>query len=316
MQTEIIYNIGGKGITCSQYTFIQNLDMGNVTISNNNIHDFGQTTRTYAPGIAVAGVGNTVAHNEIYNYEHTGIMLSGNENVFEYNDLHGLLQSTNDCGAIYCGRTWISRGNVIRYNYIHDCISDAGKSVIGIYLDDMMADVECYGNIIDNVSQGFLMGGGHDNVITNNIIANSKDTAVLNYSIAADSRGTEEWYSGVFDVSGDKTYIKDCIYIKEILNRHCLTSNVWREKYPELRETLTKYFREPQNNTIANNIIYRHWAVNIDKNVIKNGTVENNVMFSENPGFRNPEEGDYSYTEEILEGFLPIPCDKIGITEG
>lgn len=311
-----IYNVGAYGVFVMQYTYLQNLLPGNITVTNNRIHDFGKTTGTYAPGVKIEGVSNTVSHNEIYNYQHTGIMFSGNENVFEYNDLHDLLTATNDAGAIYCGRTWISRGNILRYNYIHDCVSNAGKSVMGIYLDDMMSGVTCYGNIIDNVSGGFLLGGGHDNIITNNIVANTKGVSPSTYSISADSRGTEKWYSSYFDMSGEKTYMKDCIYIKEFIDRHCLTSNAWLEKYPNLRDILSKDFRMPQNNTISNNIIYKHNGMSVAANVYKNGVVENNAVFKENPGFSDPDNGDYSFSGEILEGFLPIPCEKIGIIEG
>ncbi len=311
-----VYNVGACGMRVMQYTYLQELIEGNVLITNNRIHDFGKTTGTYAPGIKIEGVSNTVSHNEIYNYQHTGIMFSGNENIFEYNDIHDILTATNDAGAIYCGRTWISRGNILRYNYIHDCVSNAGKSIIGIYLDDMMADVTCYGNIIDNVSCGFLLGGGHDNVITNNIIANTKGISPSTASISADSRGTEKWYAANFDMSGGKVYRKDCTYIKEFIDRHCLTSNAWLEKYPNLRDILSKDFREPQNNTITNNIIYKHNAISIADNVVKNGKVQNNKVFTENPGFTDPENGDYSFSGEIPAGFLPIPCEKIGIIEG
>ena len=35
----------------------------------------------------------------------------------------------SDCGAIYSGRDWSWRGNVIRNNYIHDIIGYGMKSV-------------------------------------------------------------------------------------------------------------------------------------------------------------------------------------------
>jgi len=310
-----IYNVGGRGISCTQYTFIQNLLKGNVLITNNRIHDYGQVTRTYAAGIYIHGVENMISHNEIYNYEHTGIMFGGNENVFEYNDIHDILTDTNDAGAIYAGRTWISRGNILRYNYIHDCPSVAGKQISGIYLDDMMADVTSFGNVIDNVSFGFMLCGGHNNVIENNIIANSKGTVALGDSISADSRGTEAWFSNNFEFNDGENYLQNCSFVKEFIDRHCLTSKAWLEKYPDLRDILRKNFREPQDNIIKNNIIYSHTEPNVHENVIKNGVVGNNVVFSENPGFNNPEEGDYSYEGEILEGFSTIPCDKFGIIE-
>lgn len=186
---------------------------------------------------------------------------------------------------------------------------------MGIYLDDMMSGVECFGNIIDNVPLGIQLGGGHYNKIENNIIANSDDRDNIITSIYADSRGCEDWFKDTFDVSGDKTYIKDCIFIKEIINKGCLTKNVWIEKYPQIRKILETDFKKPQNNSIMKNIIYKHTNVKITQYVIDNGTVSDNVRFTSNPGFSNPQNGDYSFDTAPIEGFLPIPCDKIGIIE-
>ena len=91
-----------------------------------------------------------------------------------------------DAGAIYLGRSWINRGNVIRNNYIYDPYErlnyeewayDPGAGIVyyggtdnqAIYADDMQSGVTITGNIVYNMSRGYLIGGGSDNIFSGNI---------------------------------------------------------------------------------------------------------------------------------------------------
>ena len=65
-------------------------------------------------------VGMYVAHNEIHGTPHVGIWYSGNNHLFEYNNIYDICRVSNDMGAFYSWNDWTSYGNVIRYNYIHD----------------------------------------------------------------------------------------------------------------------------------------------------------------------------------------------------
>src|SRR4029077_4895078 len=111
------------------------LSRGDNAAINNHIHDFNRWVYTYRPAISIDGVGNHVSHNLIDDAPHAGIFIHGNDHVVDLNELHHLCLQTSDAGAIYMGRDLSERGNVIRYNFIHDL----GKNIDdnAIYLDDL-----------------------------------------------------------------------------------------------------------------------------------------------------------------------------------
>lgn len=114
-----IYDVASGGVSISGGDRKTLTPGGNYAV-NNHIHHYSAWIRTYQSAITVGGVGNRVAHNLIHDAPHSGILLGGNENIVEYNELHTLAQQTGDVGAFYMGRDWTQRGNIIRYNYFHD----------------------------------------------------------------------------------------------------------------------------------------------------------------------------------------------------
>ena len=167
-----LYNLGGGGISVSagdKYT----LTRGNTKITNNNIYNFGRTFRTYQSGIMVGGVGNEVTYNTIHDTPHMGVTLGGNDNVVSYNEIYNIVFECSDSGGMYTGRNWISWGNIVSYNYLHDIVKDKSlkdHTVSAVYLDDMMSGFTVKNNIFENCTQAVLMGGGRANFFTDNII--------------------------------------------------------------------------------------------------------------------------------------------------
>ena len=102
----------------------QNLTPANDIIRNSIVTRFGVDNPAYRPGIAIFGVGMTVEGCAIGNGPHSGIMIAGNDNQIERNELYSLVQETRDAGAIYMGRDWTNRGNVFAKNYFHDIEGD------------------------------------------------------------------------------------------------------------------------------------------------------------------------------------------------
>ncbi len=113
-----IYNTGSGGIALNGGDR-KTLTPSGLLADNNHIHHFGRVKRMYTPGISLHGVGVHVAHNLIHNAPHIAISFGGNENCIEFNEIHHVCMESNDAGAIYTGRNWTMRGNVIRYNYLH-----------------------------------------------------------------------------------------------------------------------------------------------------------------------------------------------------
>ncbi len=274
-----IFNIGGSGIILGQFITRNDLIDGNVEICDNEIYNFSQFIRTYTPAIGITGVGNLVSRNKIHDAPHNAIMFGFNNNIIEYNEIYRVLSETNDAGAIYAGRSWAQAGNIIRYNKIYDCESSAGTYIMGIYLDDMFSNTTVYANVIDGLPIGIFMGGGHFNIIENNIISNNSGKAGMQSAIFADCRGTDSWFASAFEFEDNKI-LSNCEFIKELLQVKYLVNPAY-EQYPKLRKLLEKNYREPQENIIMGNKSYMHGGFNLANEVIENGKVENNLMYNE-----------------------------------
>ena len=136
------------------------LTPGNCMVLNNNIHHFAEIYETYAGGIHLNGVGNTITHNEVAFTPHAAIFYSGNDLIIEYNYIHDAVLHSDGAGAIYSGQDWTQRGTVIRYNVLERIGSDRFKPC-GIYWDDRLSGQMAYGNFLIHIGHnGFLIGGG------------------------------------------------------------------------------------------------------------------------------------------------------------
>ena len=190
-----IFNTGKGGISAvggDRTTLLP----GNNVVSNNLIHDWSQIYKTYQAGIDLGGVGNICANNEIFNSPHLAISYDGNNHIFEYNLIHDVCLESDDAGAIYAGKSWLSYGNNIRYNLIYN-VGRNGHSPNGIYMDDALSGQTIYGNILINIPKhAIFIGGGRDMNVYDNIIINSGDAAIRYDSRARDAMLTETWFSG------------------------------------------------------------------------------------------------------------------------
>lgn len=300
-----IYDVDGSGIT---------LDGGNRNLllssenyaKNNDIHDYALEYRVYRPGIRMNGVGAVVANNEIYNAPHSAVMYNGNEHTVEYNYIHDCLTETADAGAIYSGQDFLSHGTVIRYNYIKNINTDSDPIygyAVGIYFDDYYAGGEAYGNIMDNVDLGFLLGGGRSNVFKHNIIMNAPPKSKT--AILGDRRDTDSWKS-----SRESFWAKteDIDYLNE----------VWGEKHPETVNLKEDNPELPKYNDVSDNVIYRHGSCNINDVIKTYGTVNNNISISSDDlGFVDEAGGNFKLKKDsiiftVIPGFEDIPFEKIG----
>ncbi len=159
------------------------LTPGNVYVDDSVMHDFSRWEWTYRPAVNLSGVGNRASHNLIYSAPHTAILYGGNDHLISFNDISQVCRMAADSGAIYAGRDWGARGNVIQYNYLHQLTSLLSSDVNGVYLDDCLSGITVEGNIFDQVSGlSILHGGGRDNVMTNKVFSR------YHTAIGADSR--------------------------------------------------------------------------------------------------------------------------------
>lgn len=216
---------------------------------NNHISRFGELFQTYHTGIQVAGVGQRAAHNLIHDGPHIGILLGGNDHILEYNEIYDVCQQGSDNGAFYMGRDWTQRGNVIRYNKFHDVYGfglsnlepnskgayeyESPHQAWGVYLDDCSSGVVINGNIFYRIPLcGVMIGGGRDNVITNNIF----------YDCIPALHIDDRWDSYPWEV------------MQERLEAMNYKEPPYSERYPELL-TMGDDPRRPENNRFESNII-------------------------------------------------------------
>ena len=165
-----VYGTGGIGIVLSGGDR-PSLTAGGNYVEDSHLHDFSRWEWMYRPAIALNDVGNRASNNKIHDAPHAAILYGGNNQTIELNDIYNACQYTADAGAIYSGRDWGARGNVIRNNYLHAITSFLSDDVNAIYLDDCLSGILVQGNIVDGVgAYGVLHGGGRDDIMTDNVL--------------------------------------------------------------------------------------------------------------------------------------------------
>ena len=85
-------------------------------------------------------VGIRVANNLIHDAPRDAVLVSGQDNVFEYNEIFNCGFGSGDVGSFYSWLDWTIRGLVIRYNFIHDTVG-------GVNPDDGAAGNLVFGNV-------------------------------------------------------------------------------------------------------------------------------------------------------------------------
>ena len=278
-----------------------NLFATNTSFSNNN-----RWTKTYAPAIKLQGVGNRVANNVIKNAPHVGIVYWGNNHLIELNDISYVLSEASDAGVIYTGRDWTDRGNIIRYNYIHNIIPYfPNADVRGIYIDDQSSGNNIFGNIFYKVSDAVWIGGGRDNVVENNIFVDTKP------SLGIDARGAPP-----ADNSALISKLKAVPY----------QSAVWSSAYPTLPKILNDDPGLPKYTVFRHNVSYGAQSEAFQLNATqlalldnKNNWIDKDVRFLDATHLTDgtvPIPTDFTLASNAVaysNGFKLIPFDRIGI---
>ena len=323
-----LYEVGGGGIKITGGDR-KSLTPANNYADNNHIHHIARLKRVYNPGISVTGVGNTVSHNLIEHLPHMAVYFGGNDIIIEYNEINDVCYESNDAGAVYAGRDWTMRGNVIRYNYLRNISGFEGKGCVGIYLDDAFSSAEITGNVFKNVTRAMMIGGGRDNKVLNNVFVNCVP------SIHVDARGLG-WMKD--------SHIPD--WIKEAEDKGTIFGIAYNkppfsDRYPALVNILNDEPRAPKGNVISNNICLGgvwdkaagFWRMSIENNARPYLTMKDNVvspgsevddslsksLIITDPLFENqndPEQADYQLngnSPALKLGFRQIPFDRIGL---
>ena len=296
-----IYQVGAGGISLTGGDRAT-LTPGGLRADNNHIHHYGRVKPMYTPGISLNGVGNTAAHNLIHDAPHMAIFFSGNEHLMEFNEIHHVCLESNDAGAIYAGRNWTMRGNMIRYNYLHEIDGFEHKGCVGVYLDDMFASATISSNIFYKVVSAAFIGGGRDCTVENNIFVDCKpalhvDARALNWA----AYHADDWIKE----AKEKGTLLGIAYNKP----------PYSERYPKLITILDDNPKAPVGNVIARNVCWGGKWDDIEKVARPLLTFENNLL-DQDPLFVDAAKQDFrlkSDSPAFKLGFKAIPVEQIGM---
>jgi len=297
-----LYNLGGGGISLNGGDRATLTPCGHYA-ENNHIHHYGRLFRTHRDAIFLGGVGCRASHNLIHDAPHHAMDFGGNDHLIEFNEIHHVCLETDDAGAIYTGRNWTVRGTVIRFNYFHDIGGGPAVGNQAIYLDDTACGTICLGNVIANVQRAFLIGGGRDNVVENNLIVD------CSIPLHIDNRGMGgEW------LEGQEVYLKLRNDLQEVPYRE----EPWRSRYPTLANILEEEPGLPKGNVVRRNIFFRCGRMYLAEEARQYGTFEGNWETPDDPGCLDAAHGDFSLRPDApawqqVPGFQAIPFGQIGL---
>ena len=279
------------------------------------IANFGRLTLTYAAGVnLLGGMGNSVEHCSIHESGNFAVYFNGNEQRIEYNELFNVLKQTSDAGVIYAGRDWGARGNVIRYNFIHDCKNSTFNmtptNMHAVYLDDCLSGNTVFGNIIYKIQgHALLNGGGRDNVWENNVVA---DCGFFHHG---DGRGTRR----ITTIPGDSWNLL------EKIQKMNYQQPPWSTTYPALAEIPNSWaeitnqnYQFPGGTVISRNVNWNNKTDYDEKDTAFAYYAEMTNNIEQDPLFVDLAGYDLTLSTNSpafdIPGFQPIPFHNIGIT--
>ena len=178
-----IHDLGGGGVYIGGgWGMYEATSTQRIVVDNNFIHD-GSYLFHGAHGVWIGKSSyNTVTHNEISDFDYSGISCgwswgfeptSANHNALDYNHIHhlGNGDGLSDMGGIYT--LGISPGTTERYNHIHHVYNYAHVSHgSGVYPDEGSSEILIENNVVYRVRTCPLFQHyGKDNIVRNNILA-------------------------------------------------------------------------------------------------------------------------------------------------
>jgi hypothetical protein len=293
------------------------LTAGGDYVTNCRIHRTSRINWTYHPAINFFdGCGDIATNNFIDQLPHSAVMLCGNNHVIEYNEISRVCQLTSDSGAIYSGRDWGYRGNIINYNFIHHLQNGLeGPDTHGVYLDDLMSSAQVVGNVFFDLSgAGIFSGGGRDTNMSNNIIAGC---AMGHYD-------GDYARNSVSNTPGNSFNLLQRLAAEGIQYQ----SGAWAAAYPTCAAIPNSWaqvelglWRNPQGCIFSNNAGWSNATWTYETDVSGTGVFEVYASFTNNNPNQAPLFNEATSWDRTLRpasitaavsGFAPIPFASIG----
>lgn len=313
-----VYNTGSGGI-CLSGGDKKTLTPGNSFVENCRISNYNRRNKFTWAGIRVDGVGNRIAHNEIFNSDWHGIFVFGNDHIFEYNYIHDVTLNSNDTSPWYIGRNPSDRGHLIRYNFFDHC-GNKNRMNMGIYCDDSSTGITIFGNVFNNMltDHGVLFSNtGWDLIMKNNIVINPlAHTAVT----------SANYYTWAAPQAKDM-FGKNGLIRKRLEMEIDFQSPPYSTKYPSLLPYLNEIQpdKEWESMRARGNLLEGNLIVGGPENPIKllGGQYaqmegKNNWITKEDPGFVDQANKNFQLKKDakvfqMIPGFQPLPFEKMGL---
>lgn len=294
-----IYDTGATGLEVSGGDRKTLAPCGH-SVDNNHIHDVSRRMRTHAVNIQVGGVGVRLTHNLLSDAPHQGVMLAGNDHLFELNEVARIGKASDDCGAFYMGRNPSERGTMIRNNFWHDIGSEYALGSCAIYFDDGAGGQTVEGNVFYKTSGGtfgaIFSHGGHDNNVVNNIFVDCPRAL-----------GASPWPAAYW-----KKWLDEPLWRGALLKDVDITKPPYSERYPELAGFMAS------DGQLRMNRSERNIAVRCDSFANGNWEMRDCASVTDDPGFADEKKLDFRLSEDApilkrIPGFRIIPFEKIGL---
>lgn len=284
---------------------------GNVVI-NNHLHHYGRKKAMYSAAVDVGfggapnaanhqtAVGVRVAHNLIHHGPRDAILFSGQDHVFELNDIHRCGYASDDLGAFYSWLDWTIRGVVIRHNHIHDTVG-------GVNPDDGASGTLVHGNVFSGPRTGVWIASGPDHAVTHNIFVKYAGPV-----IGVDDRGASRGYAT------NRKLIDPVLEIRA-------AEEPWSKRFPEMVRLLEERPELPLRMKFSDNVVVVQKG---DPFVLKMNAKHRedpalfrhsgNFVTAEDPGFVDAANGNLalkpdSIVYQKIPGFPVIPFERIGL---
>ncbi len=303
--------LGNAGVTLTGGD-LPTLQSSEHVVENCHIHHFAHWNRgAYQPGISVKGVGVRMSHCLIHDAPHQAFLLSGNDHVTEYNEVHDVTHEAGDAGAWYMYgdvAALAERGNVVRYNYWHHLPHNEtlGKyhcvCHMGVYIDNVNGGVTVYGNVFSrvDVDAGAVFFGGSDDIIENNVFHRCRSAINME----------------------DRSWVYAAAYKNLDANLAQMKVNEppWSVRYPRL--ATIKPHTEDLTLIVRGNVAARNIGLNCGQFLRGNATTMRYARIERNwekgdPGFRNADAGDFELKPDapVLTAslFEPLPFKEMGL---
>lgn len=278
-----IYNTYDTGIYISDGGDRMSLTSSGHVISNNHIYNTGVDSGiNWNGGIQLSrtNVGTVVKNNLLHSIRNYPYSFGGNKNVFTYNEIWSGVRETGDAFVVYSGRDLSEYGNVMSYNYVHDCNNssyDQYYPTHGIGSgDDWESGVIIENNIVNlgsNSKTAAFYSHTRDNTFRYNIAVKAGQGLAF----------TDRWSEGsnIFTDSTGK-YLMDTLNKSIGLEEGYATTEAWLREFP---------------------VISTIWKDTVDNNgrfMVRNNVVTDNVCVDAPNGIKQ-QHIDWGTFERNLE---------------